>query len=187
MTPLTSCLTPGVHFNLSSLTPEALSRLTDVLRDSPIPSFEFEPGIAELVDLGMIVPGPNHLSVCRSELVRELLIRRYIHEAELPDLTMSETFLVKVPSVLAMVVSERLFHRVEERIKQAARIGFAPNTNRETEAAAALVDSGYSLDLREVEYWYDRYYSHLSPRKIELEDVLRVVAKIYLAWCKDDE
>lgn len=168
--------------DLPSLTPEALLKLIDVLRDLPVPCFEFEPGIAELVDFGMILPGPSHLSVCRSQLVRELLVRRYFCEVELPDLTLSETLLVKTPCVLAMVVSERLFRQVEERIKRAASGGFALDATRETEAVAALIDSGYPLDLREIQCWYDRYYSLLHPRKIGLEDVLRVVAKIYLAW-----
>jgi AcrR family transcriptional regulator len=173
--------------NIAKLTAEAHSVLVDVLRELPVPCFEFEPGIAELVDFGMIVPGPNHLSVCRSELVRELLVSRYFHETELPDLTMPETYLITVPNVLAMVVSERLFGRVEERVKRAASVGFALDATRETEAVAALIDSGYPLDRREIQYCYDRYYSLLRPRKIDLEDVLRVVAKIHLAWCKDDE
>ena len=110
--------------NIMGLTPEALLTLSDVVRGSPSPCLEFEPATAELVDCGMIVPGPNHLAFCRSSLVRELLVGRYFARAELPGLTRGESFLVKVPSVHAMVVCERLFRDVEER-KHAPLDGWA--------------------------------------------------------------
>ena len=173
--------------DVGRLTGEARSKLIAVLQEHPVPAFEFEPAIAELVDLGTVKPGANNRCVCRSPLVRELLVYRYFRREELPNLTPEEQYLLEVPCVFAMAASERLFSKVSDRIRHAGKMGFALGGSPEKEAVAALRESGYPLDLREIQYWHRRYYSDLGVKEIELEDVFRLVAKIFLAWSGDDE
>jgi hypothetical protein len=173
--------------DLSPLSDGALTYLDSIMRGAALPCLEFEPGIAELVDLGLVAPGPTGLCICRSPLVHELLVRRYFAEPALPDLTTAERYLVGVPPVLAMVASDTLFHRVKDRLRAAVSTGFAQGVAPINAAVGALKDSGHSIDLSEIQYYYDRFYGELSPLRLETGDVLRVVAKVHLAWSKEDD
>jgi hypothetical protein len=173
--------------DVSRLTDEARSKLVAVLQERPVLAFEFEPAIAELVDLGMVKSGANNRCVCRSPLVRELLVSRHFRREELPILTPEEQLLIEVPSVFAMAASDRLFGQVSDRIRRTEKMGFASGEGPEKEAVAALRESGYPLDLEEIRYCHRRYYSDLAAKEIELDDVFELVAKLLLAWSGNDE
>ena len=55
-----------------------------------------------------------------------------------------------------------------------------------TQAIGVLIASNYVLNLDEVQFYYDRYFGVLFPAKIGPEDVFRAIAKIHMAWSKEN-
>jgi hypothetical protein len=173
--------------DITYLTQEARLKLAEVLDELPVLAFESEPPVAELIDLGIVRHGPNRRLICRSPLIRELYLARFLPRRELPRLTPIDELLLNLPSVLAMVMSKPLLNCVQERISKVERMGYAAHDTPETVAVEALRTSGYPLDLREVEYCYQRYYGDLCPQQIALDDVLRTVARVLVAWSDEHE
>jgi hypothetical protein len=172
--------------DVTKLTPEARLKLIDVLEELPVPALEFDPAVADLIDMGTVRQGSNHRLICRSPLIREFYVARYLPRRDLPSLEPVDEFLLNLPCVLAMVMSKNLLNSVQDCILHVSKHGFNDDTP-ETAAIEVLRKSGYPLDLREVQYCYRRYFGDLLPREIELTDILRTVAKVLVAWSNDDE
>jgi hypothetical protein len=185
------CFEPGGGIvdhmvDVGALAEEAQRALDAVLRGTPLPCWESEPGIAELIDLGLVIPGPTHLCICRSPLIRELLVTRYRLELESFDLSQKEYTVANIPPVAVAVVTESLLHGVESRLAAIAKDMLIPGGDLLAEAVGVLIASDCALDLDEVQFYYDRYFGELFPAKIGLDDIFRAIAKILLAWSKEN-
>lgn len=173
--------------DVTKLTKEGRAKLIEALKEIPVLAFEFDPAVAELVDLGTVKTGDHLRLVCRSPLIRELYISRFLVPDGLRHVAPSDKYLTTIPCVLAMCLSQHLLTSVRERLRKVEKIGYAAHSTPETVAVEVLRKSGYPLDIREVQYCYQRYYGDLLPRQIELDDVLRAVARVLVGRRDDDE
>jgi hypothetical protein len=173
--------------DVTKLSTEAKSKLIEVIEELPVLGFEFNPAVADLIDMGIVRQGANQRLICRSPLIRELYIARFLPHLDLPSLQQVDEFLLNLPCVLAMVKSKKHIDMVDKCIRGAKTTGYAAHATPETLVVEFLSESGHPLDLREVQYCFRRYYGDLLPRKIEMNDILRTVAKVLVAWSDDNE
>jgi len=172
--------------DVAALSEGARRALDEVLRGTPLPCWESEPGIAELVDLGLVIPGPTHLCICRSPLIQELLVTRYHLELGTFDLSQQEYTIASIPPIAVAVVTDSLLYGVESRLAAIAKDMLGQGADLLTQAIGVLIASNYVLNLDEVQFYYDRYFGVLFPAKIGPEDVFRAIAKIHMAWSKEN-
>lgn len=169
--------------DLDPLMPESRATLDRMLRENHVLPFDFDPAVGQLMDLGLAKIGDQKRCVCRSPLIRELLEFRYLTAPEHPGLTTSELRLLDLPQVLPLLCNDPLFDEICAA-HPGNHVGF---TSGEAEGGAkALIERRCpDIDMAGIEYCVRRYFGDLEPPP-NREDVLRVIAKVYLHWCKQE-
>jgi hypothetical protein len=133
------------------------------------------------MDFGLAKVGGQHQCVCRSPLVRELLVKRYFIPQVTPGLTSTEARLLTVPQVLGAVCNSRLFDLVRDAMKSEA--WEFEGGKAEREATRTLLEAKPDLvDVKEIRYWLRLYYDDIDTAQVDQEGIMRAVAKVLVSW-----
>jgi hypothetical protein len=172
--------------DLDELTVEAKTVLDQMLRENSVLPLTFDPAVGQLMDLGLAKAGGHNGCICRSPLMRELLVKRYFIPQAAPSLTPSEARLLALPQVLPLLCNDPLFDKLCALHPNDHAVGFRVSEETERKAMIDIEAACSEIDLQGIQYWTRRYYGDAEalPNR---EDVLRAVAKAYLHWCKQDK
>jgi hypothetical protein len=166
--------------DIESLSDEAKGTLNHLLRGNIVLPFEFDPAVGQLMDLGIAKITNQKRCTCRSPLVLELLVYRYLTAQDRPRLNSNESCLLDLPQVKPLLCDDLLFDEICS-LHPSNHAGF---TSGEPEACVKeLIHRRHpEIDVAAIQHCARRYFD--DPQAPVLEDVLRVVAKVYLHWWK---
>ncbi len=164
------------------------NRLDEILRGSPVLNFEAFPGVAQLVNAGIIKRGADGKSIFRSPLLREMLLWAYMDSYAFPVLSKTEQYLLTLPHVLSVVVDDQLSGLVRDAVPNTSRGPFSAEEGSELEDLAmdVLRTQNLDIDAEEIRFFFNRYYPNESATEIGQETILMLMARVYLSWCHEE-
>lgn len=179
---------PRLLGRADTINDEARNRLGDILRGNSVLHHEAFADVAQLVDAGIVKEGAHGRSVCRSPLLREFLLKKYMNTHALPVLTKTEQGLATLPQVLFVLINDPLLAKVRDAVADASQ--GPSSTERESKLEAlvlgVLEEEGLDMDEEAIRFFFNRYFPDDSAQEVGRETVLRLMAKVYLNWCTEE-
>lgn len=168
--------------DIDTLPPDARFKLDRLLRGNDILPFDLDPAVEVLLNLGIATIKDGRHCACRSPLVRELLAYRYWIVQDLPRLSLNDCKLLELPQVIPLLCDDLLFDAMCTA-PLPAQAGF--NLEQAEVAVKALVEKRFpEIDLEGIRFSCGRYFVGTPPPS--RDEVLRIIAKVYLHWSKKD-